>query len=215
MTLKLRRTDVPETFEKDVDAYREALLAHRFTLNEPAPVAPNELVHNAVKRVQHPIADKKPDDFVIDYVLLEDSFEEKKHRLAEHVLQAERILSNKILPQAKVRLWGHREKDIHDAALASKIAFQQKNNEEAATVKDDPEKVKEILEREWVDTVPSEDQAFMKAHKERLKRLDELHRSVAQALSDIDDLTPQSIGSWQVPDALCEVSAPAETQKGV
>lgn len=174
MALKLLRSQVPEGFEADVETYRQALLAHRFTVDVPAPQARNHLIEAAVARVQYVIEDKKPDDFVLDYTIEDDPpvpFEDKKNTALNEVLMAERALRNKIMPVGKARLHGIKANDI--------LMAQQKQ-----------------------EAVTAEDENFLKDHKERLARLDELNRDVAQALSDVEDLTELTIDGWQLPAKL-------------
>jgi hypothetical protein len=60
------RTTSPKRIE-----YRQAMLAHRFTA-DAAPAAPG-IIEAAVRRVQPPIEDGKPDDFVIDFEIVDDT----------------------------------------------------------------------------------------------------------------------------------------------
>jgi hypothetical protein len=196
MTLKLYRSQVPEGFEEAVEAHRQALLSHRFTVDVPAPIAPSTLVEAAISRVQYPVKDKKPDDFVVDYVVEDDpppppkSFQDKKFTLMNEVLAAERTLSQQILPAGKARLFHIRTNDILMAKQTAELAKQP-------------------------DPTTPEDEKFLSLQKERIARLDELNRGVAQALSDIEDLNEQTIDGWQMPAVLQVVSsAPAELVKG-
>jgi hypothetical protein len=74
MTLKLKKSQVdalPFDFEQAVRDFIAAKEAHRFT-GDAAPSA-DALVEAAVRRVQYPIEDEKPDDFVADYEIEDDT----------------------------------------------------------------------------------------------------------------------------------------------
>ncbi len=194
MTLTLLRSQVPEKFEENVEAYRQALLAHRFTVGVPAPIPASALVERAVKRVQYPVKQKKADDFVIDYVIEEDplpSFQERKDTIFNDVLVAEAAMRKSLLPPpGKMRL---QQIKINDVLVAKHRAAQGKAP----------------------DPTSPEDEKLLNDQKELAVRLDELNRDVAQALSDVEDLTEQTIDGWQMPAKLTvEGSAPAEPVKG-
>jgi hypothetical protein len=63
---------LPFDFGNAIEAHIKALKAHQTTVGEPAPIA-HALVERAVRRVQYPIDAKKPDDFVADYTVVDDT----------------------------------------------------------------------------------------------------------------------------------------------
>lgn len=71
MSIKLYRSKLPPDFEAQVEAFRQALLKHRFMKKVAAPTAPR-YVEACIVRVRYPIKDKKPDDFITDYEIVED-----------------------------------------------------------------------------------------------------------------------------------------------
>lgn len=109
MTLQVLKSQINETFESDVEAHRQALLAHRFTTGQPAPVAPF-LIEQAVARVA---ADPGfPDDFVADYRIVDDTpppppeptEAELKARALMEIRQWEQDEIAKIIPSHRRRL---------------------------------------------------------------------------------------------------------------
>ncbi len=73
MTVKVLKSHIGSSpFAAEVEDYRQRLLAHRFTVDVPAPMAASAMVEECIKRVQYPIEDQKPDDFVADYEIVDD-----------------------------------------------------------------------------------------------------------------------------------------------
>jgi len=69
MTFTVLKSQVGEGFADSVNAYIKALMDHRLTKNQAAPTAPS-FIENAIKRVQ---VKGKPDDFVADFKIIDDS----------------------------------------------------------------------------------------------------------------------------------------------
>ena len=72
MKIKLLKSKLPANFDQQVEAFRQALLKHRFTKGKPAPAA-SHIIENCIIRVRYPIKDKKPDDFITNYEIVDDS----------------------------------------------------------------------------------------------------------------------------------------------
>lgn len=103
MTFKIERSTInrlPFDYLKEVEAFRQALLAHRFTL-DPAPNA-SELIDRAIRRVQ---TDGKPDDFIIDIEIIEDvTFDDRKNALLSTVHKARDSTLAAIISPGRERL---------------------------------------------------------------------------------------------------------------
>ena len=109
-TLKLKKSQVdalPFDFEKAVRDFIAAKEAHRFT-GGAAPTA-DAPVEAAVRRVQYPIEAEKPDDFVADYQIEDDTpppptLEQRKQAMIAESRQAEQAAIEALMPAGKWRL---------------------------------------------------------------------------------------------------------------
>jgi hypothetical protein len=110
MTLKLKKSQVdalPFDFEQAVRDFIAAKEAHRFT-GDAAPSA-DVLVERAVRRVQYPIEDEKPDDFVANYEIEDDApppptLAERKQAMIMESRLAEQAAIETLIPAGKRRL---------------------------------------------------------------------------------------------------------------
>lgn len=100
---------LPFDFDAAVRSYVDALNAHRYAVDEPAPATPHSLVGAVVSRVQHPIEDGKPDDFVAAYEIIDDTppLETRKGALAHEVTVRAQAAMDAITPPLKKGLWSH------------------------------------------------------------------------------------------------------------
>lgn len=160
---------LPFDFEGAVDAHIAALEAHRFTEGEAAPAPPHPLVEAAIGRKQYPVEDRRPDDFVRAYEVIDDTpppptLEERKQALANEAMQGAAKARAVITPPLKANHWSHQ--------LADALAVDEK--------KRTPEQHAAVLE-----------------HGERQKRLDAVHRHLAKLCSDIHDLDETTIETWK------------------
>lgn len=122
MTIKLLKSLVDRIpdFEGQVEAYRQALLAHRMTVDEPRPLA-GHVIESCVRRV---VVSDQPDDFVLDYEIEDDTppppvpptLEQRKAVLFDAVTQMEQSALNGVaLPIGKRRAHSYRKLDIETA----------------------------------------------------------------------------------------------------
>lgn len=109
MTIELKKSEVdalPFSFEDEVLSFIAAKMAHRFT-GDAAPVS-HPIVEVAVKRVQYPIDANKPDDFVADYVIVDDTpvltLAEKKAVLVQRLREMEVKKTNAVITPGRLRL---------------------------------------------------------------------------------------------------------------
>lgn len=75
MTMQIPLSQVRATgldFDAAVQAFVQAKRDHRFTIDEPAPVAAHPLVEAVVRRLPA-TAPGQPDDFVADYEIIDDT----------------------------------------------------------------------------------------------------------------------------------------------
>jgi len=110
MTLSLLKSQVdllPFDFEQAVKDFIASKNEHRFS-GGPAPVA-NGLIEGAVRRIQYPVEDQKPDEFVADYEIVDDTppgptlAERKTEAInASRLREADEIAA--IVPPGKFRL---------------------------------------------------------------------------------------------------------------
>jgi hypothetical protein len=117
MTLHLTKSQIdalPFDFEQAVRDFIAAKEAHRSTC-DPAPAAADLIVEAAVKRIQYPVEAERPDDFVADYEIEDDTpppeppappptLEQRKQTLiAESRLQEQNEIGA-LMPAGKRRL---------------------------------------------------------------------------------------------------------------
>jgi len=98
---------LPFEFGGAVDKFIHDLEEHRKTTGEAAPIAPHPLVEAAVARVQYPVKAGKPDDFVRNFTILDDtlSLDDRKVMLANSLTQKANAAAKVVMPPLKQRLW--------------------------------------------------------------------------------------------------------------
>ncbi|MGM5033514.1 hypothetical protein [Tardiphaga sp. 803_E3_N1_3] len=148
MTFQISKSQVdglPYNFADEVEKYQQAMLAHRFS-GDAAPVAPG-IIEAAVRRVQYPIEDGKPDDFVIDFEIVDDTPPppepptptERRTKLMFQVQAAQADAAAKVISPARARLLSMDVSRVYakateartpadDAALAQHAAIQARLN---------------------------------------------------------------------------------------
>jgi hypothetical protein len=110
MTFKIAKSAIaalPYDFAEAVKEFQRLKLDHRFT-GDAAPRA-DFIVEAAVRRVQYPIGEQKPDDFVVDYEVVDDTpppptLAERKVTLIAQLRQAEVDALTAVLSPGRRRL---------------------------------------------------------------------------------------------------------------
>jgi hypothetical protein len=94
---------LPYDYAGEVEKFRQARLAHRFT-GDVAPTAP-ALIERAIRRVQ---TEGKADDFVADYIIIDDipvpTLAERKAVLSGAIRSAEAAALTRLISPARERL---------------------------------------------------------------------------------------------------------------
>lgn len=131
MTLRLLKSQIDAldfNYAEAVETFRQAKLAHRFTVDVPAPTAP-AIVEQAVQRIP---SEGAPDDYVTAYEIIDDtppppSVEELRTALINRARQDEMNEVNAIMSPGRRRLL-----DIEYQEAMSKLPEQQGPKDVAA-----------------------------------------------------------------------------------
>lgn len=160
------------SFDQGVQLHLKALTEHTKTRGKPRPVA-HPLIEQAIKRVTYPIASKKPDSFVADYVFKDDTqkiepltLDDKKNRCSAQLHNAVLVAKGKLLPQRKLRLF------------LLQVGDATKKEPHLQT---------------------DDDKAILDRHADIEAKWNLLDRQLAEAESAIEDLTDDTVDKWQVP----------------
>lgn len=179
--IKLSQLQDRVQFEQAVAEHIGRLVAFGKEVGTPRPVA-HPLVEAAIKRISHPKSAKLPDDYAADYVVIDDAppppaplnLEDRKRALHAALAVAEIAAKEAILPQRK-----HRLTLIKLNAANVKLRITDGVVDNSALSDDD----KKIIE----------------SYKVIQERYTAIELIAAQAESDIEDLTEDTIDSWQQP----------------
>jgi len=171
--IKLSQLKNREQFEQAVAEHVARLIAFNKEVGQPRPVA-HPLIEASVKRIQHPKGSKLPDDYAVDYVIVDDttvtpplSLEDRKRFIYSQLQVAEMAAKERILPGRKQRL------AMLEYNLAKAKEPEVRTPEEAAAV-----------------TLIEDAQVKFTA----------IELAAARAESAIEDLTQDTIDSWQLPE---------------
>lgn len=182
--IKLSQLQDREQFEQAVAEHVDRLANFNREVGKPRPVA-HPLVEASVKRISHPKGTKLPDDYMVDYVIVDDTqppvesinlnLEDKKSVLAAQLRAAEHAAKVAVLPQRK-----HRILQLQTQNANAKIKYDTG--------------IADYSELTEADT----------AVIEHLKKVQAAYAVIeliaAQAESDIEDLTDDTVDKWQVPN---------------
>lgn len=124
----------------------------------------------------------------------------RKQELLLQVYDAQKVAAEKIITPAKMQLHDLRSLDIgneDNRRIKTVIAKRKRFIEAAKSFVGIPstDPIEEALAMR-----PADDEDFMKQHAKHRDKLQAIHRTAAQALADIEDLTPQTVGSFKVPE---------------
>lgn len=169
MAFQVLKSKIGEDFAEKVESHRQALLAHRFTIRGEGAPRSDEMVEGCVRRVF--VAEDKPDDFVADYEIIDDTppppppptLAQRKNALRSEVASREMDLLNDILPFGKRRLLQLR---------IGRIADQNKASPEEKTL--------------------------IARHTDVMQKSSDVHMWAAFQQAEIDDLDEASVESWQM-----------------
>jgi hypothetical protein len=194
MTLKLSLSQVksmPFDFEAAVQDFIGAKKHHQSTDGEPAPSARHQMVEAAVKRVPGSIDPPRPDDFVADYEIVDDtppqpSLDQRKAVLVAALGTAANAAIAAVIPPLKRRLW-----DLEQHRIAVLL-----NGAKLESVKDE---TPEARRARALATLSADDLAHYLAHEARNKKIDAIVYQVAKAESAIHDLTEETLPTWKPP----------------
>lgn len=160
------------SFDQGVQLHIKALTDFTKTRGKPRPVA-HPLIEKSVKRVVYPVNQKKPDSYVADYTFKDDTPK----------------IEPLTLEDKKNRLVAL----LHNAAIAAKnkILPQRKFRLFLLNVKD-------AVDKKEVDRSDA-DKALIAEHNDIQTKWNVIDRKLAEAESAIEDLTDDTVDSWQVP----------------
>lgn len=133
-----------------------------------------------------------------DYVFVEDPLDERKAKLADHVLTAASEALNLIASPAKLRAAQLRVSDIgrDDVERISKVMEKHSGLLQKL-------KIKSIDHRAVAADVAAlrsdSDNALLAETSERNKAIDSIHRKMINAHSEIEDLTEETVRGYQIP----------------
>jgi hypothetical protein len=161
----------PAEFDKAVKTHIERLRAFRFEKGKPRPTD-HPLVEKAIKRVPQR---RGPDEYIADYRIVDDGANTPdKMSLNERKAICEQRL--------------------HEKANAAKHAVMPQRKIHLFNIH--LTKAMNVKEEERTD----EDTALIKQADDIRAKYQEVDHIVAHALHDIEDLTPETVRSWQPPE---------------
>ncbi|WP_457488948.1 hypothetical protein [Tardiphaga sp. P5_C10] len=176
MTFKINKSEVdalPFAFAEAVEAHRLALIEHRQTGNATPTHDPR--VEAAVRRVIVPLEEGRPDDFVTDYEIIDDTPPppapptpaERRAQLLSSVQKSQAEAAAKVVSPARARL------------LSMDVSRVYAKPVESRTPADD---------------------AIMAQHAAIQARFNALTYHTAKLEVEIEDLADDQLDSWQMTD---------------
>jgi hypothetical protein len=171
MTILVYKTAVPDDFEAQVQKHLRDKLNHRLSTGAPAPAHPHPAVEAAVRRI--PGTKNTPDDYVADYQLVDD------RPPPPTLLDKKRSLIAQV--------------SANEYALLESILPVNKRRLQFIKLHD--------LQTAITDgtIINPEEQEFIANEEKRQARFKAIDRKVATVMSEIEDLTDETIGAYQIP----------------
>lgn len=177
---------------REYDAHEATVRAHALVPDMvdpwttlPIPEAPIE-IDASIRRT---LREDGTAEFTADYELVGPSFEVKKARLFQRVTEAEHQALAGVLPQGKVRAFQFREMDIR--------AADEARYHEAFKAAADPSNLMSFDEF-CLATRSEDDTRFLEGQASREARRQEIIRAAAERHSDIEDLSPDTIDTFEM-----------------
>jgi hypothetical protein len=213
--LKIAKSQLPPGFDVMVAAHAHEMKNWRAHM---ARVADDE--KNGVTGIDRHVSYPQPEAHPMvaaavnendepDYEIVDDGptpaqiFEAKKAALLNAVSQAEFAAIEAVVPMGKRRMFAYRETAIlaADQQLAAALAPAPPGLLQSLATKIG------LVDQEPVDIVSDvaaqrapEDTQFLAEQEERRQKIAAIELAAAQAHHDIEDLTPETIDAWQMPD---------------
>lgn len=176
---------------KEYDAHEAIVRQHAANPDMPdeeryvslaVPAAPVD-VDSSIRRT---LRDDGTTEFVADYEIVGPPFQTRKSRLFDQVSAAEREAMAAVAPAGKIRAFQFREADIRraDQRRYSTLVERLGSGPDFATYCE--------------ENRPTSDTTFLEQQAAREDQRNEIMRWAAQLHSDIEDLTPETIDTWEM-----------------
>lgn len=156
----------------------------------------------------HPVVERAVDEndeanfeIIDDGPTPEQRLAARKAELLSEIMRAEQDAIARIVPPGKRRLFNMRESEIREAegAKLAQIAASQRGILKKLTGA--AMSAEDIAETIAAERSP-DDTAHLLAQQDRQRRIAEIERIAAQAMHDVEDLTLETVQSWEMPAEL-------------
>jgi len=137
------------------------------------------------------------------FEVVDDSSEllaQRKAELIGAVAEAEQRAIATVIPAGKRRLFDLRETEIKQADQARAALMVEQQESPGVLQRLMGKKGDDFdIEAAVVEQRPPDDTTHLLDQEERRRRVAEIEKIAAQAMHDIEDLTPETIGAWTMP----------------
>jgi hypothetical protein len=124
----------------------------------------------------------------------------QKNALLSRVAEIEAAAVAAIVAPGRRRLFNMREDQIRIADADRAAMLAEKRVKPGLLKKLTGAATEEDIAAAVAEQRPAEDTKHLAEQEERRRRVREVEQLAAQAMHDIEDLTAETIGSWQAPD---------------